>query len=498
MSGYVATMQLLCAVPQRADTGRVEIGSIDANSMTTLHHASRKGEFNTAQLLLDKGADVNAIDIKNQSPLHHASNSGHLEIVRLLLDSGANIEAIDCMELSAIHIAAAAGHRLIVRAILERGASVHAADQNGRTPLHLAAMEGHTSVIKVLSEFSSFGIETQDYGHYTPLHYAIIRKKYSAVAALVNLGANIFKTLEPSLYTGKIHRMFSMALVSEYFAFEDGVDEVGGITPLHIAAATGDIAIVELLIRKRADIEAVLTWPNTQRLLEFTPLHVAIIYHHPAVAHCLVSKGANIHTKTRIGDTALHVACKCHNFESSELLIQYGADLSTKNFFGSGLMHDLIRAGNKYRSQELLSLLLTKGAPIHAVDYRGKTALFYAVAIGELTLIETLLSNGAEANVSDRFGKSLMHYAAESKTGDRIAQILLLYGADLDMRNEEEETLLHSAVYCRNYGMAEFLLSKGANIHAVNLRGETPLDRANDAERIDIRELLKRHLRKTE
>ena len=51
---------------------------------------TKLGHLETAQLLLNSGADKEAGDIHGRTSLHYASEDGHLEVVRLLLEAGAD------------------------------------------------------------------------------------------------------------------------------------------------------------------------------------------------------------------------------------------------------------------------------------------------------------------------------------------------------------------------------------------------------------------------
>jgi len=78
-----ASPSLHCIMPDGDDLG------------IPLHFAARKGQLETAALLLSHGADVNAQDKYGYTPLHEAVLGPYataLPMVKLLLDHGADID----------------------------------------------------------------------------------------------------------------------------------------------------------------------------------------------------------------------------------------------------------------------------------------------------------------------------------------------------------------------------------------------------------------------
>jgi ankyrin repeat protein len=80
------------------------VKDFDSQGVTPLHYAAMKDDENSKaiiNLLLDKGADVNAVGILKEkssaglTPLHLAARNGLKDIAQLLLNRGANVNAED-------------------------------------------------------------------------------------------------------------------------------------------------------------------------------------------------------------------------------------------------------------------------------------------------------------------------------------------------------------------------------------------------------------------
>ena len=88
-----------------------------------------------------------------------------------------------------------------------------------------------------------------------------------------------------------------------------------GLTPLHRAANSGDLAAVEALLAKGADV-------NARGLAKQTPLHLAVT---KEIAQLLISKGAQIEARDRHGRTPLFWAAGAGRKDVVEALLAGGA-----------------------------------------------------------------------------------------------------------------------------------------------------------------------------
>ena len=100
-----------------------------------------------------------------------------------------------------------------------------------------------------------------------------------------------------------------------------------------IAASTdGNIAKVEKLIEKKADVNAIDRWQNT-------PLMLAAENGHIEIVELLIDAGADINTQNnRLGINALMMASRNGHIEIVNLLIKNGADINIINRGYTALM----------------------------------------------------------------------------------------------------------------------------------------------------------------
>lgn len=126
---------------------------------TLLHLAAYMNRREIAALLLDHRAGVSAMalseapNIPANTPLHAALAGTAWETAELLLDRGADIHAVDSIGGTPLHNAAARPNAAMVRRLLEMGAEVNCRNKAGLTPLGLAVARKHDEVAAVLREF---------------------------------------------------------------------------------------------------------------------------------------------------------------------------------------------------------------------------------------------------------------------------------------------------------------------------------------------------------
>ncbi|KAJ7370124.1 hypothetical protein OS493_034053 [Desmophyllum pertusum] len=104
--------------------------------LTSLHIAALHGYHSTAKLLIKYKADVNATDCNGSSPLHLASCQNMPSLVALLINSGADINARSLNGSTPLHSAAVCFAKDVFRPLLDLGCDHLATDSEGLTALH--------------------------------------------------------------------------------------------------------------------------------------------------------------------------------------------------------------------------------------------------------------------------------------------------------------------------------------------------------------------------
>jgi len=181
----------IAAVKEYLDK-RGNINLQDEPGNTPLHHAVEddwKGSHREmVKLLIDRGANVKAIDDTNHTPLHWASNK---ETAELLIDAGADVNAKTLFEGETILYSsargAAQGHPKsyqtylgLVKLLIARGADVNVKLKTGETTLHVVARifsEKHASEVCELLIVNGAKVNEKNLQGLTPLDEALANKR---------------------------------------------------------------------------------------------------------------------------------------------------------------------------------------------------------------------------------------------------------------------------------------------------------------------------------
>ena len=125
-----------------------------------------------AELLIEKGADVDAGGPGTSPPLITAVRSQYKDIVRLLLEKGANPNVRLGGGKHILFVAAQSGNRDIIRLLVAHGADVNATNRQGQTILFYDFVLKDSNLLKLTLEKGA-NINVRDEDGSTPIDIAV-------------------------------------------------------------------------------------------------------------------------------------------------------------------------------------------------------------------------------------------------------------------------------------------------------------------------------------
>jgi ankyrin repeat protein len=183
--------------------------------------------------------------------------------------------------------------------------------------LQAAIKAGDADRVRTLLQAHPELVEGYDQNGDTPLLLATYYHADEIVRLLLERGVPI--SLFEAAAIGDVQRARQML---------DDQPELGasishdGWTPLHLAAHFGQLAIVDLLLARGADVDS-----RSQNGLGNTPLHAALAGGHRATAQRLVEHRADVNAVEEGGYTPLHQAADLGDTEMVRILLERGARL---------------------------------------------------------------------------------------------------------------------------------------------------------------------------
>ncbi|KAH7382754.1 ankyrin repeat-containing domain protein [Phaeosphaeria sp. MPI-PUGE-AT-0046c] len=398
-----------------------------------------------------------------------------------------------------------------------------AKDNKGRTPLYVAAVHGQNSMLKLLLDRGADpNVHGGDLDY--PLIAAVLAKHEEAATLLLKYGA------DPNLCSGEFgtalqtafrerHRDLVRILIDAgakipaadtfklsplYMASSNG----NKWSPIQVAAETGHIEIVKLLLQNGAD-------KNSLDRTSLSPLHRAAFGGHLQVAKLLLdhgaflnapdlygltpfddaaNQGADIDTRDYDGRTPLYKACSrgelrlarflldkgadliassAGHTEIVEALIDHGADISIPNEAGWLPLNMAAEYGyvNEVRGfHEPFVSVLTRHqyhADIHHIDLHGRNLLHVATRHSQLDMFSYLLGLGVQLTWTDAMGDGLLRFAASS--GLLQTCNLVLEQVALPAERRDYWSPLHWACRKGDVQVVERLVQAGVLAHVVTI-----------------------------
>ena len=296
--------------------------------------------------------------------------------------------------------------------------------KSGGTPLYYAALCGFQDLVEHLIINDPKDVNATGGYYVTPLIAALAGRHFQTAKLLRDKGAH------------------------------PNIGHKGDNTPLHSAAFYGDLEMVQVLLKYKADV-------NAQNSGGRTPLDSA-------------SEGFYFGATTNIALSLSKVA---------RLLLEHGADVNARSNYHTTPLHFAAKFGRV----EVVRVLLEHVANLGMEDDDGKTAI---QAVSEYV------------NARDFDGQTPLHFASRGPSMEgpnialslsSVARLLLEHGAEVNAQGNGHSTPLHVAV---QYGRAEavrVLLEHGANVAAKDEDGKTASQLSSDMGHEEITKLLSEH-----
>ncbi|XP_033287087.1 inversin isoform X4 [Orcinus orca] len=246
--------------------------------------------------------------------------------------------------------------------------------------VHAAAINGDKGALHKLIIGNSAVKDKEDQFGRTPLMYCVLADRLDCADTLLKAGADVNKT------------------------------DHSQRTALHLAAQKGNYRFMKLLLTRRAN------WMQKD-LEEMTPLHLTTRHKSPKCLALLLKFMApgEVDTQDKNKQTALHWSAYYNNPEHVKLLIKHDSNIGIPDVEGKIPLH--WAANHKDPSAVHTVRCILDAAPTESLlnwqDYEGRTPLHFAVADGNVTVVDVLTSyESCNITSYDNLFRTPLHWAA--------------------------------------------------------------------------------------
>ena len=120
-------------------------------------------------------------------------------------------------------------------------------------------------------------------------------------------------------------------------------------SPLWVAAATGHLNVMKLLIDHNADVDG-------RNATNSTPLRAAAYDGRLEIVSCLVENGADVNARDEFESTPLMISCSNGNMDVASYLIEQGANYHLQDKAGDTSLHYAVEKEHTLKLSARLSL----------------------------------------------------------------------------------------------------------------------------------------------
>lgn len=393
-------------------------------------------------LFLKPGNDVNKITHDGRTYIFWAAYKGNTALMEYLQQHGAKTDIVEDHGYTIMNFAASTGqaNTKVYDLCLKFGANLNKdLDHDGANALLLAAP--YDKDLSLINYFTSKGLDlkSRDANGNGILDYVARNGNRELMETLLKKGMRF--TDNAMIMASQGTRSNVNTLETYQFLESKGVKPdakgVNGENALHaIVRKDTQIEVIRHFLSKGLDVNQATKEGNTVFMNAASNADVAVL-------ELLSGKLANIEAVNAKGQSALFLAVQYNSPAAVACLLEKGAGVNAADADGNNLGYYLVQSYSAKKAEDFdakLKLLSQKGFNIAAPQKNGNTLYHFAVARNDDALLKRCSGFGIDVNARNKEGMTALHKAAMTSKNDAILKYLVSIGAQKQLTTDMDET----------------------------------------------------------
>ena len=350
--------------------------------------------------------DLKKSDANGYTLITYAAANKDADMVKAVLDAGAqvNVEAKD--GITPLLMAILSQNAEAVKLLLDAGADANFVNMNGWSPLAFAVTHSkNADIVKLLLKRradTKFKLE----GKLGLVNLALqTNAPYDVVEALVKAGANVQE-----------------------------MDKEGNTLIAKAVMLNVNPDVIKLLAENGSDV-------NQPNLQEMTPLMIALFQSRGAhMVQALIDAGADLTNNPK----GILKNAVTKNKDPMVLEVLASANMKMRlDDDDFSLIAETVQIPNQ---EKMLAKVLEYDNIVNRKNHQGQTPLFAAMIEGQsIGVLDLFKKNGANFNVADNNGQTLLMYAVKNNVNENLLNYLLTQKIDIFAQDKQGRTALDYA-----------------------------------------------------
>jgi ankyrin repeat protein len=482
----------------------IEANDLDDVLRESLFHALWKDWDDVAAVLIERGADL-YVKAAGGTPIRDVIRKSKHELLRQMIAKGFDVNHHYLLS-RPLELALEAQNYVAGEVLLNAGAALSEGHELS-TLLNEVYRQRPDGVSLVLRA----GVSPN---HFGALHPALVSQSEFAP----KVPEAIFESLDDAAFDiqkfdmRKLQEQVEALQAQKIEARRKGesiAQQLTDVTPLMVAAYTGNEQIVDLLLSHGASTELLNeegrsaidflgsnSSPALRKKLEFDSSSALLKrkQHFEVFSEAESGNTSSVKAqfdilgdadvrdvrKGRSGQTLLHIAARTENGSLADFLLGKGADIHRVDEVNTSADPELKRVNGRTAlmyaahagSTAVFNQLIAHGANVNAHDSRGETPLMIALAEGHYDLADQMLDVGAYSSVVRHDGHTPLSLALARDEAPpvRLVKRLIDNGAPKARLNGSSKSLVARALAYKDIALLDVLVTAGHRLAAAEVK----------------------------